>query len=135
MLGEGLVEVKAKTYTLLLERDARGWWVASVREVPGCHTQGRTLRQARARAREALGLYVADAQKASLSLEIRLPARASRVLAQHRNARVRAEKEIDRAQRATREAVQALTKGLHLGVRDAGELLGLSHQRVQQLQA
>lgn len=58
--------MKAKTYTLLLERDAQGWWVASVREVPGCHTQGRTLRQARARARQALGLYVAgrNAQRA-----------------------------------------------------------------------
>lgn len=135
MPGEGLGEVKTKTYTLLLELDARGWWVASVREVPGCHTQGRTLRQARIRAREALGLYVADAQKASLDLEIRLPARASRVLAEHRNARVRAEKEIGRAQRATREAVQALTRDLHLGVRDAGELLGLSHQRVQQIRS
>ena len=33
----------------------------------------------------------------------------------------------------TTKAVKALTRDLGLSVRDAGELLGISHQRVQQL--
>lgn len=125
--------MKTKTYAVVLERDAQGWWVASVRGVPGCHTQGHTIRQARERVREALGLYVEGAEKATLHVDVRLPVGARRAVAQHRHARVRAEKELDRAQRTTRAAVRALTQGLHLGLRDAGELLGLSHQRVQQL--
>lgn len=55
-----------KGYTVELKRDADGWWVASVRGVPGCHAQGRTIRQAIERAREALSLFVDDARRAKL---------------------------------------------------------------------
>jgi predicted RNase H-like HicB family nuclease len=48
------------------ERDEAGWWVASVRKVRGCHTQGRTVDEARRRIREALELFVDDARKATL---------------------------------------------------------------------
>lgn len=54
------------TYTVDYERDEDGWWVASVREVPGCHTQGHSHPEARARIREALGLFVDDAATATL---------------------------------------------------------------------
>ena len=42
------------------ERDDSGWWVASIREVRGCHSQGRTIDEARRRVREALGLFIED---------------------------------------------------------------------------
>jgi predicted RNase H-like HicB family nuclease len=48
------------------ERDDLGWWVASIREVRGCHSQGRTIDEARQRVREALGLFVDDAESATL---------------------------------------------------------------------
>ena len=124
-----------KTYTVIFERDEKGWWVASVREVPGCHTQGRSIRQARARVRESLALFVKDAAKAKLVEDVKLPAAVRRMLQRQREARERADKETARAHDTTREAVRALTHALHLSVRDASELLGLSHQRVQQLQA
>jgi predicted RNase H-like HicB family nuclease len=124
-----------KTYTVIFERDERGWWVASVREVSGCHTQGRSIRQARARIREALALFVKDGTKARFVEDVKLPARVRRMLQRQREARDKADKELARAQDTTREAVRALTQALHLSVRDASELLGLSHQRVQQLQA
>ena len=38
-------------YHVPYERDESGWWVASVREVRGCHTQGRTVDEARRRER------------------------------------------------------------------------------------
>jgi hypothetical protein len=47
------------------------------------------------------------------------------MLQRQREARERADKELTRAQDSTKEAVRALTKALHLSVRDAGELLGL----------
>lgn len=120
-----------KTYEVKLKRDPEGWWVALVRGVPGCHTQGRTIRQTEERVREALGLFVEDAAKAKLKLL--LPARLLKVVSSQQTARARAAKEQERAQEALQRAVQKLTQDLRLSVRDAGELLGLSHQRVQQL--
>jgi predicted RNase H-like HicB family nuclease len=53
-------------YNVTYLRDESKWWVASVREVPGCHSQGRTIDQARRRVREALELFVDDAKSATL---------------------------------------------------------------------
>jgi predicted RNase H-like HicB family nuclease len=38
-----------KTYHVGYERDEAGWGVASARELRGCHTQGRTVDEARRR--------------------------------------------------------------------------------------
>jgi predicted RNase H-like HicB family nuclease len=127
--------MRRKTYRVTYERDAGGWWVASVRGVPGCHTQGRTISQARERIREALGLFVAGADRAHLLDDVRLPADLRRLLAAQQTARARAKQQQARARAATRQTALLLTKGLHLSVRDAAELLDLSHQRVQQLLA
>jgi predicted RNase H-like HicB family nuclease len=52
------MKAKARRRRATFERDADGWWVASVPSVPGCHTQGRTLAQARERLKEALAVSV-----------------------------------------------------------------------------
>ncbi len=122
-----------KTYRVIYQRDETGWWVASVRGVRGCHTQGRTIRQARERIRDALGLFVKSAEKAKLTDEIRLPVEVRRKLAKHHALRRRIEQEQTKVQASTVDAARALTDKLGLSVRDAGELLELSHQRVQQL--
>src|SRR5882672_12230855 len=54
------------TYHVAYDRDESAWWVASVREVRGCHTQGRTLDEARRNIREAMALFVDEAQTARL---------------------------------------------------------------------
>ena len=59
-------ETRMKTFKVVYERDEEGWWVASIPDVPGCHTQGRTIRQARGRIREALSLYAKGASRARL---------------------------------------------------------------------
>lgn len=124
--------VTTGTYTVIYERDERGWWVASVRGVRGCHTQGRTLEQARRRIREALGLFVRDADSADLVAHIRLPQPARRALTRGLTARQRADQEQTKALKALRVAMRALAR-MGLSRRDTGELLGVSHQRVQQV--
>ena len=60
-------------YRLVLERDESAAWIARVPDVPGCHTYGRTLDQARRRIREALGLWVDDAATTEFVEQIHLP--------------------------------------------------------------
>ncbi len=121
------------TYTVRYERDETGWWVATVKGVRGCHTQGRTIDQARRRIREALALFVDDSEDAELIDDIALPASAQTLLNRVRATRKRAEKEAAKLQDSAAEAAQVLTEDVGVSVRDAGELLGLSHQRVHQL--
>jgi predicted RNase H-like HicB family nuclease len=52
--------MSVNTYHVAYERDDSGWWVTSIREVRGCHSQGRTIDEARRRVREALGLFIED---------------------------------------------------------------------------
>ena len=96
------------------------------------HTYGRTLDQARRRIREALSLWVDDADTAELR-EVRLPARVRNAISRSRTARRQARRERERAQAVMKEAAETLVEDVGLGLRDAGELLEISHQRVQQL--
>lgn len=120
-------------YTIRYEKDETGWWIATVKEVRGCHTQGRTIEQARRRIREALGLFVDQAEKSELIDDVVLPANARSLLKRVLSTRKRAEEEAIKLQNTTAEAAEVLTKDVGVSVRDAGELLGLSHQRVHQL--
>jgi predicted RNase H-like HicB family nuclease len=122
-----------KAYRVVIERDESGAWIAHVHGVRGCHTYGRTLDQVRRRIREALSLWVDDAEIAELVEEVRLPGEARQAIRRSSAARMRAERGREDAQRATTAAAKLLVERLGLGVRDAGELLGLSYQRVQQL--
>lgn len=122
-----------KSYRVVYELDESGAWIATVPAVRGCHTYGRSINEARARAREALGLFVRDAASARLVDDVRLPASLRRLLDAQRKARQRAEREQLRAREALSRAVRSLVESQGLSVRDASELLGLSHQRVQQI--
>ena len=44
------------------ERDETGWWVASVLELRGCHTQGRTVDEARRHVVEAMALVIDESR-------------------------------------------------------------------------
>jgi predicted RNase H-like HicB family nuclease len=129
-----VVAVTKGQYTVIYERDSSGAWLARVPEVPGCHTYGRSLRQARERIREALGLWVDDADQAELLPKIRLPRRAQDAVRKARAARARAERDRQQAAEAAELAAQCLAD-MGLSVRDAGEVLGISHQRAQQLRS
>jgi predicted RNase H-like HicB family nuclease len=45
-----------RTFDVVVERDADGYFVASVPALPGCHTQARSLDELTERVREAIEL-------------------------------------------------------------------------------
>ena len=120
-------------YTAKYERDEEGWWIVELKEVQGCRSDALTIKEARKRIREALSLFVDDAETAEIVDDVRLPAPAKRSLRQVEAARRKASEAQGVAKEATTKVARLLTKDLGLSVRDAGELLGLSYQRVQQL--
>jgi predicted RNase H-like HicB family nuclease len=128
-----VASAKPGKYRVVFERDESGAWIARAPDVRGCHTYGRTIDHARRRIREALGLWVDDAETAELVEEIRLPSHLLKAIRESRAARTRADNERAKAQAATAATARVLVKEFNLGLRDAAELLGLSHQRVQQL--
>jgi predicted RNase H-like HicB family nuclease len=60
-------------FNVVVERDEDGWFVGRVVELPGCHTQGKTLAEVDERIREAIALY----------LEVEGPPSASKFVAIH----------------------------------------------------
>ena len=122
-------------YVVTYERDEAGWWIAEVRGVAGVNSDGRTVADARRRVREALALAVGDAaaEAAELADEVKLPAAARKVIARATAARSKLDAVQAEAQESTATAVRELRKRLGLSVRDIADLLGISHQRVQQL--
>ena len=49
-----------KKYTVLIEKDEEGWLVSEVVELPGCHTQGKTMDQLIERTKEAIRAYLGE---------------------------------------------------------------------------
>ena len=45
-----------RQFDVVIERDAEGYYVASVPQIPGCHTQARSLDEINERIREAIAL-------------------------------------------------------------------------------
>ena len=45
-------------FSVLVERDEDGYYIASVPELPGCHTQARTLDELTGRVKEAIELFL-----------------------------------------------------------------------------
>ena len=127
-----------RRFQVVFEPDDGGWH-AYVPSVRGCRTWGRSLVAARKYVREALATCVdvlgenaeRIARAAVLEEKIRLDSDTKKAVVEYFAVRDRAVKLQDLAQVRVREAAKKLTK--HLSLRDAGELLGLSHERVSQV--
>ena len=48
------MEKKIRNFTVLIEQDEDGIYVAKVLDIPGCYTQGKTVQQAMERIKEAI---------------------------------------------------------------------------------
>ena len=129
-----MAKTAMSTYRVTFERDESGWWQARVPDVKGCHTQGRTVDEARRRIREALALFVEGAKDAEFVDDVRLPVEATKAIRVYKRFRKQAVSFESQAAAAAREAVRVLQGApLKMSARDAGAVLGLSHQRVHQL--
>lgn len=49
-----------KEFTVIIEKDSEGYLVASVPELPGCHTQAKTFDQLQERIKEAIELCLIE---------------------------------------------------------------------------
>lgn len=56
--------VKKLEFRVIIEQDENGVYVASVPELTGCYTQGKTLEQVRRRIREAIELVLESDKQA-----------------------------------------------------------------------
>jgi predicted RNase H-like HicB family nuclease len=50
--------VRSLSFTVVIEKDEDGYYVAYVPELPGCHTQAKTLDEPLERIKEAVELYL-----------------------------------------------------------------------------
>lgn len=121
------------TYRGEIERDENGRWIAHVRDLPGCHTHGRSLREVKRRLLQALSLWIDDGDQPELDFHVVLPRAVRANLDRANAARSRADAARREAAKQAQAAAEKLVRDAHLSLRDAAELLGLSHQRVQQL--
>ena len=48
------MQKKIRNFTVLIEQDEDGIYVATVPDIPGCYTQGKTVQQAMERVKEAI---------------------------------------------------------------------------------
>lgn len=114
-------------------RRVGGWWALDVEGVRGAHTQVRRIDQADEMAREAIA-GVLDVSPTAFEVVVapEVPADARTVVAQATKARLQATQAQEAAAQLTRDAARRLVE-TGLTVRDAGVLLGVSHQRIAQL--
>lgn len=119
-------------HRVVYRRNASGQWVGTVVGRRRCRGQGRTLRQARQRLRAALARVVEDPFEVDFAEDVRLPPPARARLVRHWKARRRLERETERADLASTQALQALL-ALKLNIKDVGDLLGLSPLKLARL--
>ncbi len=131
------VQTVQSIYHANFELDESGVWLAQIEEIPQVHTFGRTLGKARQYLADALALWL-DVPIEMLNDRIQyrpaeLPPALLHSVHEARAAREIAEGATTTASDLMAAAARALTEDAKLSLRDAAELLGLSHQRVQQL--
>lgn len=120
------------TYTVEVRRSGR-WWAINVPEVKGVFSQARRLSEVEAMARDAIAAVI-DVSPRSFALVIRpvLNARLQALVDAARRSRISVqEAQLEAAENAALALRSLQREGLAL--RDAGELLGISHQRAAQI--
>lgn len=124
--------VAMKHYTARAVRSGK-WWAITIDGLKGAHSQTRRLDQVEANAREVISLMTDEASDA-FTVEViqEMPEEWRQTLAHY----IELENKVSELERALVEA-QTTTAQEFVGngftVRDVGEVMGLSHQRVAQI--
>jgi len=58
-----------RKYNVIIEKDEDGWYVSEVIELPGCHTQGKTIDQLMERTKEAIKAYLESDEEPEINEE------------------------------------------------------------------
>ena len=58
-----------KKYTIIIEKDEAGWLVSEVVELPGCHTQAKSMDELLKRTKEAIQAYLKTSEEPEISDE------------------------------------------------------------------
>jgi predicted RNase H-like HicB family nuclease len=126
---------KRKTYIARFDLDEDGYWavVADIGPGKAAISDGQTLPKARRRIRQSIALLLdVDDRSFDVREEINLPRRAMTTLRRYQVAQEKLRKDAAEAAEAGRVAAGVLSK-LGISRRDAGDLLGLSGARIQQV--
>jgi predicted RNase H-like HicB family nuclease len=113
-------------------RRSGDWWALEVPDLPGVHSQTKRLDRAAGEAREAISLMLdVEADSIEVEVEAEIPPEAREAL----QAVARAHKAAETAALQEREAMVRAASVLtqRLSQRDAGEMMGVSFQRISQL--
>jgi predicted RNase H-like HicB family nuclease len=122
-----------KTYSAKAVRSG-DWWAITIPELKGVHSQARRLDHAEPMAREAISLFLDEpADSFDVTVVPVLPGELQADVDNARAARGEAEERQKEAAVATARAARQLVRGSKLTVREAGQILGVSHQRIAQL--
>ncbi len=115
------------------------WWTATIPQVPAVVSQGKTLREAFDRVRDALGFVRKDAEAIRLEPEIvwdrewHVPDEVMDVVRAANYWRLQQLRVGAELEPATLQAVTVMIDKYKMPFRMAGQLLGITHQRVEQI--
>lgn len=62
--------MKKREFTVIIERDEEGYFVAEVPELPGCHTQAKSLDTLMNRVKEAISLCLDEKNEKSPKMQL-----------------------------------------------------------------
>jgi predicted RNase H-like HicB family nuclease len=125
------------TYRVTYEHDSNGLWFVRCPDIQGAHSHGRTIASARNHIHEAIALVLDLPEGTRLDFDEQFELGDSRVetaLAHARQLRNQAVELDEQARTATLDAIATVKASEEsLSMRDLAELVGLSHQRIQQI--
>jgi hypothetical protein len=116
-----------------IRRDSDGNWLVTFPGIRGAHTYGRSLNQLRRRIPEVLRLWDRDPAHIDVVEVLDLPASLKQAIAARTTQRRELEERSRTVQREMEQTIRRLQTQLRLGVRDTGELLGISPQYAHKL--